>query len=164
MESVAYTYAQIALLLSTVRLILSRPKKQLETIKGISEQKADKLLKEGMRLGNRTKVGADRVKHPSSSRWVSLPPQKCTSVGASSFRSQQVQNNWTHYWREALKQGPSPRFLANSGRARARSATPLPLRVSYRLTWEVGKASVFTSTQRAHSGILHDKMMPVAAN
>ena len=35
-------------------LISHSPRKQLETIKGISEQKAEKLLKEGKRcLGNR---------------------------------------------------------------------------------------------------------------
>lgn len=52
MESVAYTYVKL-LLANGVRVSRSndpcRPKRMLEQIKGISEQKATKLLAEGMR-------------------------------------------------------------------------------------------------------------------
>lgn len=62
---------------------LVRPKKALETIKGISEQKATKILIEGKPSHVLVSSEADIPQLPSWFRWASPPRQKCISAEVS---------------------------------------------------------------------------------
>ena len=72
------------------------PRRLLEQIKGISEQKATKILTEGMSL-NTIIASIFRVltwmQHRSWSQWASRPQPKCTSDEVNSSRSLPVRNN-----------------------------------------------------------------------
>jgi hypothetical protein len=70
---------------NTVESVAYTPRRVLEQIKGISEQKAGKILAEGKSHRSTLLIGTqtNEPKPPSWCPWALPPPPKCTSAAAS---------------------------------------------------------------------------------
>jgi hypothetical protein len=81
----------------TVEAVAFTPKKQLLTIKGISEAKADKILTEGKLYCSFRRDRAD-VKHVKWSRWVLRLLQRFIRGGQSWCIFQRDLRGWIRFW------------------------------------------------------------------
>lgn len=72
---------------NTVESVAYTPRRVLEQIKGISEQKASKILAEGVLYFLNNSIPAHSLTMPSqlrsSSLWVSLPQPRCTNAAVN---------------------------------------------------------------------------------
>lgn len=80
---------------NTVESVAYTPRKILETIKGVSEQKATKILTEGTFCHWKIQSihANDESQPPNSYQWDSQRQQKCTLDDQNSSQSRQVQSS-----------------------------------------------------------------------
>lgn len=143
--------------LNTVEAVAYTPKKALMAIKGISEQKADKILAEGTPFS----VPVTRIAYilsfytyqhtrlyPSDSK----APQKSTHAAPSSSISPQARRTSTPCSAAASRPVPSPSSSESSELESRRFAIHSLLPASCLSTWAAVRASACTSILRGLSG------------
>ncbi len=143
--------------LNTVEAVAYTPKKALMAIKGISEQKADKILAEGTPVSVPVTKLAYASSFPTYQHTRLYPsdskaPQKSTHAAPSSSISPQAQRTSTPCSAVASRPVPSPSSSESSELESRRFAIRSLLPASCPSIWAAVRASACTSTLRGLSG------------